>query len=151
MPDGSYEVSAVSECPLNVYPPRSMDVAGDDVDVELVADVCPDVLVLDPAYGVAGTEIAVRGRCYDIHSGASGRLYFDDGLQTEVRGDTPGTFQAVIRVPGDAVDGRHVISAMSVGGAGRQPVRFVARLSLFAVGVALSGCSDVPAPETDGN
>jgi hypothetical protein len=119
VPDGSYELDALSECPLNVYPRQSIEVAGTDVSVELVADVCPDVLVLDPAYGVAGTEVTVTGRCYYIHSGASGSIYFDDAPQTEVRGDTPGNFQAVIRVPDDAADGRHVIRATTRGG---QPI-----------------------------
>ena len=116
VPDGDYVVRVETDCPLSVYPPQTLTVAGAAVSLDLAPEVCPLILLLDPDHGPPGTAVRVTGRCYYIHSGGTARIYLDGALMTEVHAGTIGDYQALVQITDDAAIGRHVIRATTVAG-----------------------------------
>jgi hypothetical protein len=117
VPDGTYVVSAESDCRPSQAAPVRVYVRGADAYTEIHFDAnCPSVLVIEPDRGPPGTAIGVRGRCYYIHSGGSADVYADGERVASVRGDTPGTYATTIVLPLDAGSGWHTIQVRTPGG-----------------------------------
>lgn len=116
VPDGTYVLSARSDCPLAEYAPQEVTVAGADIEVELAPDPCPLAVLLVPPSGPPGTEVTVSGRCYSIHSGQLARINFDDVRQLDTIGETGGDYRGTFRVPDDAALGAHDVTVTNRGG-----------------------------------
>lgn len=76
-------------------------------------DPCPRNLTVDPSAGPPGSQVTLAGRCYFLHSGRSGSVYFDDAQVGTVAGDTNGNYSGVLAIPKDAAPGTHVIHILS--------------------------------------
>jgi len=114
--DGDYTVSATSDCQPSAYIPMDVFVRGADVYTELDPDVCPPILVVDPARGLPGITVEVIGRCYYIHSGGRAQLSLDGVPVATVNAGTVGDYRAQIEIPADFADGAHFIIATNVAG-----------------------------------
>ena len=100
VPDGDYTLRAESDCQPSYAAPVQVYVRGADVYTEIAFDaLCPPVLVVDPPRGPPGTVVAVRGRCYYIHSGGSADVYLDRTLVTSLYGDTSGNYSPELLIP----------------------------------------------------
>jgi len=76
-------------------------------------DPCPPDLTLDPAAGLPGSQVRFSGRCYFVHSGRRGTVYFDSTQVGTVVGDTAGNYSGTLSIPTDAVVGTHQIHIVS--------------------------------------
>jgi hypothetical protein len=116
VPDGTYVLSALSDCPLAVYEPQEVTVAGEDIGATFTPDPCPSTLQLVPPSGPPGTEVTVSGRCYYIHSGQLARINFDNIRQLDTIGETAGDYTGSFRVADDAALGAHEITVTNLAG-----------------------------------
>jgi len=76
-------------------------------------DPCPPDLMLDPAAGPPGSQVRFSGRCYFVHSGRRGTVYFDNTQVGTVVGDTAGSYRGTLTIPSDAAVGTHLIHIAS--------------------------------------
>jgi hypothetical protein len=76
-------------------------------------DPCPRDLRLTPSAGASGSHVTFSGRCYFVHSGRRGDVYFDDTKVGDIIGDTLGNYNGALTVPSDALVGSHVIRILS--------------------------------------
>jgi hypothetical protein len=76
-------------------------------------DPCPPDLTLDPAAAPPGSDVRFSGRCYFVHSGRRGTVYFDNTQVGTIVGDTLGNYSGTLSVPGDAAIGTHLIHVVS--------------------------------------
>ena len=76
-------------------------------------DPCPPDLTLDPTAGPPGSQVQFSGRCYFVHSGRRGTVYFDSTQVGTVVGDTAGNYSGTLSIPSDAAVGTHLIHIAS--------------------------------------
>jgi hypothetical protein len=114
--DGDYEIHVSATCPISVYPPAAVSVHGEDASVYVDYDPCPPTILVEPHRGPPGSAVTIDGRCYYIHSGTLGRVYFDGELVGELRGDTVGGYHIEIQVPDAASAGIHLVEVRTPSG-----------------------------------
>jgi hypothetical protein len=76
-------------------------------------DPCPADLTLDPGAGPPGSQVRFSGRCYSVHSGRRGTVYFDSTKVGTAVGDTAGNYSGTVSIPSDAAVGTHLIHVAS--------------------------------------
>jgi hypothetical protein len=112
VPPGEYLVDVPLFCSeeFPCLPDKPVTVTDRDVLVEICYENCPSPR-LEPSSGPPGTQGGVGGRCYYLHSGRRGYVFFDDQLVGQAGpGDTIGNFGGSFAVPADATLGPHTIS-----------------------------------------
>lgn len=105
---------------------------------------CLPDLSLMPSAGRPGDLVHASGRCYFIHSGQAGSIYFDSTLVGTVRGDTIGNYDLAFTVPSEAIPGFHQVRLVNTIGMQHQSAIFEVTINIPATSTATPTLTAVP-------